>query len=439
MAEDDGELITRLMGGDASLFSGTTATRALGWLGHPQRYFTTWLDDVETKLPRRYARTLLIGMGGSSAPARFFAESRPDSQLTVLDTSNPDTIASTEFSHVTVIASSKSGATIETQTALAHGLASGLEPEDLVIITDPGTSLGELGRSLGAVVVEGDPVTGGRFSALSPFGLVPALYAGWSKDELRSELAACHLTPDLIEGAIREAGQIVNGVVDGAGFFRLGADPITSGGALWLEQLIGETTGKQGRGVTPVFDGGARDYLVSSMQHYHLVASLLARHLGLDPFDQPDVERAKSDVFQILQAPVLWEPEVYDTSEMLEVLYGARHIALQAYVPLALSQRVSEFRRRVSDTYGITTANLGPRYLHSTGQLHKGGPAGVVGVQLVQRPKSAPMRISGRRYSFHDLHMAQAQSDLRAMRAAGRSVFQLVVDDLDEAAGILSL
>ncbi|MBW4077590.1 MAG: hypothetical protein HIU84_03580 [Acidobacteria bacterium] len=439
MAEDDGELITRLMGGDASLFSGTTAPRALGWLGHPERYFTTWLDEVEKRLPRRYARALLLGMGGSSSPARFFAESRPDSQLTVLDTSNPDTIASTEFSHVSVIASSKSGATIETQTVLAHALASGLEPEDLVIITDPGTSLGELGRSLGAVVVEGDPLTGGRFSSLSPFGLVPALYAGWSPDEVRSELSACHLTPDLIEGAIREAGQIVNDVVDSAGLFRLGADPISCGGALWLEQLIAETTGKQGRGLIPVFEGDAREYLVSSMQHYHLVASLVARYLGVDPFNQPDVERAKLDVFQILKDPVLWEPEAYDNAEMLEVLYDSRHIALQAYVPLSQSQCVSEFRQRVSDTYGITTANLGPRYLHSTGQLHKGGPRGVVGVQLVQRPKSAPIRISGRRYSFHDLHMAQAQSDLRAMREAGRSVFQLIVDDMDEAARFLSL
>ena len=89
--------------------------------------------------------------------------------------------------------------------------------------------------------------------------------------------------------------------------------------------------------------------------------------------------------------------------------------------------------------YGVTTANLGPRYLHSTGQLHKGGPSSVVGVQLVQRPRSAPVRISGRGYSFHDLHMAQATSDYRAMRNAERPVFQFIVDDLEEAAEILDL
>jgi transaldolase/glucose-6-phosphate isomerase len=104
-----------------------------------------------------------------------------------------------------------------------------------------------------------------------------------------------------------------------------------------------------------------------------------------------------------------------------------------------VSESLVHLRSRVEAAYGPTTANLGPRYLHSTGQLHKGGPTGAVGVQIVQRPTSTPLRIKGRRYSFHDLHMAQAQSDLRAMRRAQRQVWQLVVDDLDEAAVILGL
>ena len=99
----------------------------------------------------------------------------------------------------------------------------------------------------------------------------------------------------------------------------------------------------------------------------------------------------------------------------------------------------SSLRTRVALRYGTTTANLGPRYLHSTGQLHKGGPTGVVGLQIVQRPISDPVRIAGRHFTFHDLHMAQATSDYRAMRESGRSVFQLIVDHLDEVAGILNL
>ncbi len=439
MALDDSELVARLMSADPSLFEGATAGHALGWLRHPQRYLSSWLDDIETRLPRRHDRTVLLGMGGASSPARFYSDSKPDSTLSVLDTSNHDTEEWTELSIANVIVSAKSGSTVETQPLLAHALASGLEPEDLVIGTNPITSLGELGRSLGAAVIEGDPMTGGRFSALSPFGLVPALYAGWTKDELRSELERCHLTSDMIEGARGEARDICAVASDRVSLFRLSADPITSGGAMWLEQLLAETTGKQGGGVIPHFEHGVGEYVVSRIQHYHLVASLVAREFGVDPFDQPDVERAKSDVFDILKSPVSWEPQALDTASMQRAMRDARYIALQAYVPLDQARAVSTLRRRLSDEYGTTTANLGPRYLHSTGQLHKGGPHGVLGVQVVFRPKSDPIRISGRRYSFHDLHMAQAQSDLRAMRAAGRQGFQLIVDDVNEAAELLSV
>jgi len=378
-------------------------------------------------------------MGGSSSPARLYADWRATSSLTVLDTSNPDTISTTDFTHANVIASSKSGGTIETQTLLAHALANGLSPEDLVIVTDPGTTLVELGRSLGALVIEGDPDTGGRFSSVSPFGLVPALYAGWSVEELRAELAACALTESLVEGAVIEANRVASDVVGGEGYFQLGADPIVSGGALWLEQLVAETTGKQDRGFVPVIGPEPASYRPSMMQHYHLVAALLARHLGVDPFNQPNVESAKKEVFALLEAPVSWVPVEHDTEEMFELLRASSYNVLQVYAPLETSEELSGLRTRMNDQYGTTTANLGPRYLHSTGQLHKGGPRGVVGVQIIQRPKSAPVRISGRQYTFHDLHMAQAQSDYRAMKAARRPVFQLMVDDLDEAGSLLNL
>ncbi len=439
MNTEDAELISSLMHGDASAFEGTTAAHSLGWLHHPERYLTEWLDDIEQCLPRHHEQTVLLGMGGSSSPARFYAESRSDSTLRVLDTSNPDTVSHVDFSTVNVIASSKSGATIETQTLLAHALASGLEPADLVIITDPGTSLAELGRSLGATVVEGDPMTGGRFSSLSPYGLVPALYSGWSGSGLREALAGCSLTRELIEGALSEATRIARDTIDGQGFFELGADPITNGGALWLEQLMAETTGKQGRGVIPLPSTDAVEIHVSSMQHHHLVAALVARFLGVDPFNQPDVDDAKSNVFALLRESVPRDSHGYERKEMLEALRSSNYIAVQAYVPLEDSKGVSDLRIRMNAVYGATTANLGPRYLHSTGQLHKGGPQGVVGVQIIQRPKSTPVRISGRHYSFHDLHMAQAHSDYQAMNAARRSVYQLIVDDLDEAALILDV
>ncbi len=423
----------RLVDGDPSLFVGATAQHALGWLHHPDRYGGPWLDEVSAALPRRFERTVLLGMGGSSAAARFFADARANSRLEVVDTSNPDTVASVNFDEATVIASSKSGATIETQALLAHALANGLDPRDLVVITDPETSLDELGSSLGALVIHGDPDTGGRFSGLSPFGLVPALCSGWSVSELRATLNACVVDQALVERAAEAATAIE--LVEGRwAFVELDHDPATSGGALWLEQLFAETTGKVGRGVIPIVSGdadGRTPYRVADIQFHHLVAALVARRLGVDPFDQPDVERAKIAVFEQLRRPVTWEASPVAPIEIGETLGSALYNTLQLYAPLARSSEVAALRRRIEQTYGRTTANLGPRYLHSTGQLHKGGPE-VAALQVVVRPRSSPMRIQGRRYSFHDMHLAQARSDFAAMVASGRRAVQLLVDDLDE-------
>jgi len=431
------DVIGRLLGSDPSLFEGATAGHSLGWLRHPERYLDQWLDDTVARLPSRYPRTLLIGMGGSSSPGRLYSDWRPKSRLTVLDTSNPDTVAETDFSHATVIASSKSGGTIETQTLLAHALAHGLETRDLVIITDPASALVDLGRSLDALVIEGDPDTGGRFSGLSPFGLVPALLAGWTPDELREELAECHLSEDLVRRALDEARDRFELVHDGAALYPIGSDPITCGGALWIEQLIAETTGKSGRGFVPVPSGPVATYRPADMQRHHLVAALLAWHLKVDPFNQPDVESAKKDVFSLLERPVPWTVRGDDLAAMREAMATCMYNVLQVYAPLDDAARVAALRERVGADYANTTANLGPRYLHSTGQLHKGGPTDVVAVQVIQRPRSQPVRISGRGYSFHDLHMAQATSDFAAMNRAGRRVWQLIVDDLADATQLL--
>ena len=432
-------VVAGLLAHDPTLFAGGTAAHALGWLGHPDRYLGQYLDQVDELLLRRHGHTLLLGMGGSSSPARLYAEASGSSDLTVLDTSNPDTIATIDFANANVIASSKSGGTIETQTLLAHALAHGLDPRDLVIITDPGTTLEELGYSLGALVFVGDPDTGGRFSGISPFGLIPALYAGWNPEELRSELVPSRLSAEVAERAIHVAGQFAQNVKDGQAHFPLGADPITSGGGLWLEQLIAETTGKQNRGFVPVLADSGERYRPADMMHWQLVAALLARHLDVDPFNQPNVESAKRDVFALLRDPVIWPDDAVDLPPLIEALAGSAYNVLQVYAPLSASGALSSLRVEVESAFGTTTANLGPRYLHSTGQLHKGGPTGVVGLQIIQRPKSAPQRIEGRAYTFHDLHLAQAQSDLRAMKDAGRAVWRLVVDDLADASQLLGL
>jgi hypothetical protein len=433
------DVIHGLLTRSSALFVGDTAAHSMGWLDHPERYMGDWLDETATSLPRRHERTLLLGMGGSSSPARLFADARSAGTLTVLDTSNPDSVADTDFSNVNVVASSKSGTTIETRSLLAHALAHGLAPEDLVVITDPGTVLEQLGHHLEASVHLGDPDTGGRFSSLSPFGLIPALYAGWTVGELREELAASSVDHDLIVKAINHADGLAQSLHEGLAFFALGADPITSGGALWLEQLVAETTGKDGRGFIPWLEGRAQDYRPGDMMYWHLVAALLARHLDVDPFNQPDVEIAKKEVFTQLAGDAAWSDRTLDINAVHAALRTSTYNVLQVYAPLTLTQSLGELRVRVEADFGATTANLGPRYLHSTGQLHKGGPDGVVAIQIVQRPTSSPIVVDGQRYTFHDLHLAQALSDERAMRAANRQVFSMVVDDLDEATRRLGL
>lgn len=437
--EDYEQIVARVLAGDSTLFEGDTAAHALGWLRHPERYLGEYLDQVNRLIPRRHRETVLLGMGGSSSPARLYAEAIGSDTITVLDTSNPDTVAGTDFSNVNVVASSKSGGTIETQTLLAHALAHGLEPQDLAVITDPGTTLEGLGYSLGAMVFVGDPDTGGRFSAISPFGLIPALCAGWTPDTLRDALAGCQLSEAVVVRAVEESAKLGEGVVDGHAFFELGSDPISSGGALWLEQLIAETTGKQNRGFIPVARGATATYGPDQVMHWQLVGALLARQLGVDPFNQPNVESAKKDVFSLLTGPVVWEADPVDPADLVDALSRSTYNVLQAYAPLSAAPALAKLRDDVATHFAATTANLGPRYLHSTGQLHKGGPVDVVALQIVQRPRSAPQRIQGRGYSFHDLHMAQAQSDLRAMQAAGRRVARVIVDELSEAASLLGV
>lgn len=432
------DLVHMILDGDVSFFEGDTAATATGWLRHPETYLGEWLDATAAALPMRHTETLLLGMGGSSSPARLYADWRPQSNLTVVDTSHPDTVASLTFTNVNVIASSKSGGTVETQTLLAHALASGLEPRDLVIITDPGTALAELGASIGALDILGDPHTGGRFSSLSPFGLIPALYAGWSVADLRLELQRCFLTDDLVARAVHDAAKFAELIQEGEAVFPLGADPISSGGALWLEQLIAETTGKENRGFIPLIQGPVALYAPSDMQYFHLLAALLAHHLGVDPFNQPNVESAKKEVFSLLEGSIAWEAEPFVMNDLVRDLAEAHYIAVQAYAPFEAGEELAGLRSDLEATYGPTSANLGPRYLHSTGQLHKGGPANVVGLQIIQRPKSDPQRIAGRHYSFHDLHMAQAIGDFRAMQQSGRPVYQLLVDDVSDARALLA-
>lgn len=432
------EIAQRLNAKDASLFVGETARTMMGWVDHPTRYLGAWLDDAATRLPRLGEPAALLGMGGSSSPARFYSEALSSELLTVLDTSNPDTISRFDFSNVTVLASSKSGTTIELQTLLAHALANGLTPERLVVITDPGNSLHQLAIEIGATLIEGDPSCGGRFSGISPFGLIPALYAGWTPTQLREEHAGGEISGPMVQEAfeILEA----NGSMEGPSLLPLPRDPLLSGGSLWLEQLVAETTGKESVGVLPVWDGHSHEAIrPSQMMLWHVVAAMAARQLNVDPFNQPNVESTKRLTFSLLQGQVDPPATPYSPDEVTSALQSSGVNVIQAFAPLDCETSLNELREGIARQFGTTTASIGPRYLHSTGQFFKGGTPGLTYLQVVVRPKSEPQRIAGRRYSFHDLFYAQAIGDYQAMVEAGRTVFQLTVDSLAEVSTALGL
>lgn len=423
----DDAVLERLLDADASLFVGDTARHALGWLGHPVRYgreLARWADVI----PRRHRHTVWIGIGGSSSPARALSDGVDNCPLTVLDTTHPDSIQGQRFDNVNVVVASKSGTTLEIQVVLAWALGHGLDPRDLAVITDEGNSLGELADSLGAVRIDGDPNTGGRFSALSPFGLVAALYLGREPGALREELEAALPTPALASRAADLASRALE-----SGAISLPGDPLLSGSALWLDQLVAESTGKDGRGIF-CSPGEPQRFNLVDMMTWELATALLARGLDVDPFNQPNVESSKREVMSILRKGIGDDWGGDHLAEWPDGLAGSSALHLQAYAPLTSSDAVAGLRRSLEGASPFVTANLGPRFLHSTGQFHKGGPAGQVMLQIRQRPQCAPERIPGRAFSMHDVHAAQFLGDERALQSAGRTVMTVTVDHIEEVA-----
>jgi hypothetical protein len=342
----------------------------------------------------------------------------------ILDTSFPDAVQSTSFESVNVIASSKSGGTIETVCALAYALDQGLEPRDLTIITDEGTSLHELGRSIGATVILGDRKTGGRFSALSVFGLAPAVVAGLSVRDLEVWPTSTDMWCDAFVRGFESVSSTHN-----VNTSTLCDDSLTSWAALWEEQLIAESTGKAGKGVFPL--AGSRNS-GESVQETHARVLGMCVGLGVDPFDQPDVEQSKAMTFEILRDGFETNtPESESVDQCVSFANGGVNpIAIEVFCQqdTQITSALSGARDRFLSKGRVALAGMGPRYLHSTGQLFKGGPQGVSLLQIAVKPQSDPVRIPGRAYSFHDLMNAQWRGDRRAMQHLGRDVKSIVCD-----------
>lgn len=469
----------------------TEVADRLGWLAVPEA-MEDEVDRLEGFAVQArddgLTHVLLLGMGGSSlfplVAARSLASGRDALELHMLDSVDPAAIARVErdlpMDRTLVIASSKSGTTAETRSLLAWFWDRYGDPRRFAVITDPDTPLAALGRERAfRAVFENRPDIGGRYSALSHFGLVPAALAGVDVAELLQRAgrmaAAC---ADCVRPDANPALQL-GAVLAGAA--RAGRDKLTlvlddrvASFGLWVEQLIAESTGKRGTGIVPVvgeplgppevygedrlfvatgrepagldalaaaghpvlgLDLGEEVDLGGEVLRWEIATALAGAALGINPFDQPDVEAAKDAARRALDEGVR-EPAPEPPAPLLEELAPGDYLAIQAYVDpeAAVLAELERVRGALRDRHRVaTTVGVGPRYLHSTGQLHKGGPNSGVFLQVVADDDHDPP-IPGEKFGFATLKRAQAAGDLATLRSRGRRAARVSLDELLEMA-----
>jgi transaldolase/glucose-6-phosphate isomerase len=482
----DEDVARRIWQRDGTLWApeGTPeVTNRLGWLTIADKMLedADALDAfVEECRADGLTDAVLLGMGGSSLAPEVFRLSygqRPGGlRLHVLDSTDPDQIAAVEgeieLAKALFLVSTKSGGTIETLSLFKHFHGLQGDGSHFVVVTDPGSSLLDLAEEHGfRRAFVNDPDIGGRYSALSYFGLVPAALAGIDvRPILEGAQVAAQACSDferpednaglwlgLALGELARAGRDkLTFVVD---------DPIGSFG-VWAEQLVAESTGKQERGILPIADepllgaeayGSDRVFLhlrnadAPDAGHEEKVGALAqAGHptitvqaagaddlgrvfflsefatavvgwvLEINPFDQPNVQQAKDATKKVLDegSPEL---EDGDLGALLGGLEPPAYLAIMGYLPYSdeLVAAVARLREAVMERHRVaTTFGYGPRFLHSTGQFHKGGPAVGRFLQLVSDADS-DADVPGEPFGFRTLIAAQADGDLQTLRDNG--------------------
>jgi transaldolase/glucose-6-phosphate isomerase len=516
--------VSRIWQKDPTIWASDPGTKEiadrLGWLFLPVSMkdqvegIKTFAENIHEK---DYRHVVLLGMGGSSlAPAvlqESFGNSKGYPELIVMDTTHPAAIRSLsariEPLKTIFLVSSKSGTTLETATLYSYFWDQvsqwTQEPgKNFVAITDPGTPLAQMAKDRRFIrTFPAPPDVGGRYSALTVFGLVPAALIGIDiyrlLDRARLMAEACApqseaaKSPGLVLGAI--LGELANAGRDKITFI---TDARLSSVTLWLEQLIAESTGKNGKGLVPVageIPGPPEVYgkdrlfveLVLSRGDFHkneaLDALQSAGHpalrinlldmtdlgqeffkweiavaaagsiLGIHPFDQPDVQMAKDLAKKAMEsagseAPrkndimsVALKPQLISAMEaLLTSIRPGDYVALQAY--LAPDHRISEKLQRLQNglrdrLHVAATVGYGPRFLHSTGQLHKGGPDTGVFIQMTDEI-TEDLAVPGKDFTFGKLIQAQAEGDYQALKNRDRRILRINLGR-DPAAGIEDL
>jgi len=466
-------------------------------------------DDVDT--------VIVCGMGGSSLAPEVFsavfgaADGYPD--LTVLDSTHPDAVRALaddlDLERTLFVIASKSGTTTETLSFFRFfwDQVSGITdtPGDhFVAVTDPGSHLEQLGDERGfRRVFTANPNVGGRYSAMTHFGLVPAALLGidvqtlLERAKLQSEASAfCKPAPSnegLAMGAI--LGEMTRAGRDKVTFT---TSPTLDAFPAWLEQLIAESTGKDDTGIIPVageplgtpdtygtdrlfvhfhLDGdddaaqhdkldaleaaghpvvritlSDRADLAREMFRWEVATAAAGAVLGIHPFNQPNVEAAKKLAKQAMQGSGNGQAAIDETdagdAEALARTLGAwlteadpdDYLSIQAYLAPteATTDALIQLAETLRDRLGLaTTRGIGPRFLHSTGQLHKGGPNTILALQLVDTP-AAEVSVPETDFTFRELIRAQAIGDYQALREQDRTVLRVHLGE-DPQAGLEAL
>ena len=440
-AVDPTELVERIWARDPTVWTGGDEAQWLGWLDAPLRP-----PDAALIPDGDFAACVLLGMGGSSLAPEVFRRTFAAETFHVLDTTHPRAIERLEqaldLERTLFVVSSKSGTTVETRSQLDYFWERSGGGASFVAVTDPGSSLEELARERGFAAIPGEPTIGGRYSALSPFGLVPAALMGVDVERLLGRadkmVAACRgpENPGLELGL-----RLGEGWREGRD--KVCIDPNPGGFGHWAEQLLAESTGKDGKGLVPApeepADGPDRQLaevslpdaydLGAEFYRWEFATAVAGAILGINPFDQPNVQEAKDRTNALLERDdVALGPEG-SVDDLLAQAEGGDYVAVLAFVDPAREGELDALVGRARETGCVVTRGIGPRYLHSTGQLHKGGPNTGLFIQVVD-DLGDELAIPGRPYGFRRLIAAQAAGDYEALKERGRRVARVRLEDV---------